>query len=407
MCPELDEIGAAANILCQPFPTADISTIEADPQEVFLRLAYMGGERDTRNRTCRNSGSSRPNFQCRIAEATEDEYLEVTRPNEHNFGVLDTRAFRETETGVTVSCSGDNCAARRGSGDQGGSYSGTMTVTCPGGANAGNCTPTNDIIGDWRHISGNRYEIHHRYITEIIPGRDGIEVVQEKSNLAEYITYCSNRMSPFGQEDTQIVASLMGALGTQTAGRVQMGLSFIPIVGDVASIVDAAATIEAMKTGYVRGENCVTGGNFRGGSLAGWHEETRWLAQYSLDVRIYENMEAIQTAPTTAYINFLETVNEAIFPVVDSYETYLALRTGLSLQETRDSLALINKIRNMPAVIAETSALLPAATLTDNIIVKMLNERKAEAQSRSRHTMPNFLAAVGLGPRRFDYRGAV
>ncbi|MCL2094725.1 hypothetical protein FWH13_01245 [Candidatus Saccharibacteria bacterium] len=425
MCPELDSIGAAGNILCQPFPVSDLNKIEIDPQVVFLKVAYMHGEPDYAQRRCRSAivgplgGRPEPNFRCRIVNTTREEFLAVTTEitdiehDDYNGGITDPRAFDELETGIRVNCSGGRCSANRAnsSGRRGGSYSGTFPVVCPSGQNGGDCVPEDeDLARGWSHMSGttNQYQIQHYYVTELITGSDQLELIQPGSRLEDYVRFCSNRPSPFGQDDGNIISLLQGVVnsdGTSTTrGSWVRWLGRIPIVNSFVTMWDEGSRIAAEQTGWVNGENCVAGGT-SGTGVVSWEAETGWYAQYSSDVRLYENMGSIETAPTVALLHHWEAVNSAKYDIVDSPEAILAMFAGIPLEESISSVALLNRMISTPMSGDDIAGLWPMVGEPIDARMDILEAREEALSKRDEDRMPNFLSVLGFNPWRFGYRG--
>ncbi|MCL2095043.1 hypothetical protein FWH13_02895 [Candidatus Saccharibacteria bacterium] len=295
-CPRLEEIGAVGNRICQPFVVSDSSTTPIDAYDLYRIMAWMHGEPDPENLSCRNAaGYGAPNFLCRMAEASEEEFLYVTeRRTEPVTGAefYDTRAFRADD----------------------GKY----------------------------------------YITELIPDRaGGLEQIGRGSRLGDYVTFCSNRSTFWGEVDNNILA-MQGGTGRRVLSTTGVALNWVPVVSDITSLASSAQDLALLDAGWATGQNCVVGDgtfttaegttrDFHGTGTLGWSRETRFLSQYLEDQRIFEGAGMISSSPSIAFIEEHDPWGWAN----DSYESFLAMISGLTPTEVAATMDMIDWVARM------------------------------------------------------------
>ena len=162
---------------------------------------------------------------------------------------------------------------------------------------------------------------------------DGDGKIKDGSNLAKYITYCGQRVSSYGLRDASILQMSSAA---ETATTV---MSFIPVVGDIAGIVDAGVSAANMK--WTTGEQCVA--TFDPEDSEGWENEYKYYQRYAENERLLENMNPGYKSTVTAYVEKYYDNN----PIDNSIEGTLARFSGLSKEEVADTLALINYLAHV------------------------------------------------------------
>lgn len=148
--------------------------------------------------------------------------------------------------------------------------------------------------------------------------------IKDDSNLAKYITYCNSRTSPFGVADAGILSSL------QTNNSVINALGYVPIIGDVVSILHATEDLSNLD--WATGKKCVNDGREE------WNNEFRYYQRYVEDQRLLEQMGAYEGSqnPVTAY----EERYEKTHPLDNSPSGYLARVTGMTKDDANLVIAL-------------------------------------------------------------------
>lgn len=156
--------------------------------------------------------------------------------------------------------------------------------------------------------------------------------IQNNSNLAKYITYCDGRESPFGVVDQNILSALQP---TSDLGAVGTILNSIPIVNDIASIVDSGADI--INLSWANGEKC---GNTDNNSSF-WNNEGKYYQRYVEDMRLLENMGAFEETGSRNPVVAYEDQYEAEHPIDNTYIGYLSRISGLTPENTETMLAFV------------------------------------------------------------------
>lgn len=148
--------------------------------------------------------------------------------------------------------------------------------------------------------------------------------IKDDSDLAKYITYCNSRTSPFGVADASILSSL------QVNNGIINTLSYVPVVGDVVSILHA--TEDLMNLDWATGAKCVNDGRDE------WNNKFRYYQRYVEDQRLLEQMGAYEDSqnPVTAY----EERYEAAHPLDNTPSGYIARISGMSKDDAELILAL-------------------------------------------------------------------
>ena len=182
---------------------------------------------------------------------------------------------------------------------------------------------------------------------------ENVKVVKD-SDLMKYITYCLDRVSPFGVVDQNIADSVDKS---QTGNFViDTVLGVMPIVGDIADIVSSASTLKNI--GYISGESCVAGNNLDEEEAASVDpdfatESPKWdkAKYYQLfvgDQSLAESMGIIEKSAVTVAMEEYYEEN----PLDESYEGQLARWSGLDKETVSDALDVIayyNYINNYDA----------------------------------------------------------
>ncbi len=139
------------------------------------------------------------------------------------------------------------------------------------------------------------------------------ETIKDNSELAKFINFCTNRESPFGVTDANILNSLQTDFGVV--------LNNVPILNDVVDLVNAAE--DASNQAWATGANCVNSSkNSR------WNSEFKYYQRYIEDTRILGQMGAYEDSknPVLAYQEKYETEH----PGDNSTTGILSRITGLS-----------------------------------------------------------------------------
>ena len=173
---------------------------------------------------------------------------------------------------------------------------------------------TNDSTTLEGHVSSDNFNYSDGKIVSI----------KEGSDLAKYIVYCGERVSPYGIRDSAIAERVSG--GGSTASIITQ---YIPGISDVKSIIEGFKVQDNVD--WISGRACAASeenGN--------WNEY-RWYQRFSENMRLVENMNPGYKSIVTA---FLEKDYEEN-PVDNSFEGVLARFSGMSREKVEDTLALI------------------------------------------------------------------
>lgn len=168
--------------------------------------------------------------------------------------------------------------------------------------------------------------------------------IKKGSNLANYVSYCSQRSSAFGVADSNIAgnfSSLDVDTGNSTANTVTNGvIGAIPVVGDVVDIVNN--TNQLHNSGWITGQSCVASDEElqAGGELLGvsWSENKDYQ-RFVEDQRYLESVDPDYESVVTAYLD--EYYEE--HPLDNSYEGVLARKTGMTKDEVVAYLEIIEE----------------------------------------------------------------
>lgn len=174
---------------------------------------------------------------------------------------------------------------------------------------------TNDSTTLEGHVSSDNFNYD---------GNGKITSIKEGSDLAKYIVYCGERVSPYGVRDSAIAERVSGGGGTSS-----IITQHIPLIGDAQALIEGFK--EQDNVDWISGRACAASeenGN--------WNEY-RWYQRFSENMRLVENMNPGYKSIVTA---FLENDYEEN-PVDNSFEGVLARFSGMSREKVEDTLALI------------------------------------------------------------------
>jgi len=181
---------------------------------------------------------------------------------------------------------------------------------------------------------------------ESIKIENGVEVIDEKSNLMKYIKYCSERESPFGMIDANILGEESSVTQNSTLRTV---VGSVPFLGEVVDGLEGVKQMRAL--GWATGANCVArddnaeeisgegavGGDENGVGVAikqwflkviNW-EEMRDYQRYVEDDRLMQSVDEDYNSPVLAALEKYEQEN----PVDNSLEGTLARKTGYTKEQ--------------------------------------------------------------------------
>ncbi|MBQ3468291.1 hypothetical protein IJN73_01805 [Candidatus Saccharibacteria bacterium] len=153
--------------------------------------------------------------------------------------------------------------------------------------------------------------------------KTGAEIINPKSDLAKYISYCAYRNSPFGHVDQNIMDAETSLIktGNETANStINQILGVIPIVGDFIQAVQGVSQIATL--GWSTGANCVARGTAvdtqidgmtvddvsQGPQTAGavsltsWNEFMKYAQSYVADDRYMETVDKDYVSPVQEYM---------------------------------------------------------------------------------------------------------
>lgn len=185
--------------------------------------------------------------------------------------------------------------------------------------------------------------------------------IQEGSNLAKYILLCSEKESPYGYADQNVISYIESVYSTGN-NIADSAIGAVPVLGD---IIDAASNYEVIDNfGYVTGATCVTnyrdngvtdedsGKYYEFGQTATWGENKQYQRFIENDRQAYIEGDIEQSAVD----NFLSRHYEE-HPLDNSFEGIIARRSGL----TKENVIGILNLLEVADFVAEykPSSLLP------------------------------------------------
>ena len=206
-----------------------------------------------------------------------------------------------------------------------------------------------------------------KYHSVIAPNLDANGNIIQGSELSKFIYACTERESPWGVLDANIMNALQTDFGT-------IGNSLY-LVEDVVDIINAAEDAENRAWGT--GENCVMSSNNKR-----WDSEFKYYQAYVEDMRILNELEGDRTSsnnPVLAYINEYD----AKHPADTSFEGRLASISGY----TKDDISFLLEFARYSSEIANRDY--------SNLFV--FGENSAEIIENSENSefeIPNILANI-------------
>lgn len=159
--------------------------------------------------------------------------------------------------------------------------------------------------------------------------------IKADSDLAKYITFCSNRFSSFGIADQNIINSLsswgnLNSDSTFVNTTVNSAIGSVPLVGDIIDFVDNKSVLDNI--GYVDGSACVAGnspedtGTELGSKDPDWNTTAKYYQRFIEDQSLLESMGVIEESAVARYLDeYYEN-----HPLDNSYEGILARYSGLT-----------------------------------------------------------------------------
>lgn len=201
------------------------------------------------------------------------------------------------------------------------------------------CNPY--MITDMSTIGNDPYDVVDRVKDKNLDDNGNIK---KGSNLANYISYCSQRSSAFGVADSNIAGNFSSAdvdTGNSTGNTVVNGaIGAIPIAGDVVDLVNNLNQLH--NSGWITGQSCVASDEElqAGGELLGvsWSENKDYQ-RFVEDQRYLESVDPSYESVVTAYLNEYYEEN----PLDNTYEGVLARKTGMTKDEVVAYLEIIEE----------------------------------------------------------------
>ena len=190
------------------------------------------------------------------------------------------------------------------------------------------------------------------------------KTIKDDSELAKFINFCSNRESPWGVTDANILNAL------QTDGGIILNNTIF--INDIIDIINAAEDIGNKK--WATGENCLNSS-----SNPRWENEFKYYQRYIEDMRILNTMDEDAENPVLAY---LEAYDEK-HPVDNSFEGTLARISGL----TKYDVAFLLEMTEYSTWLAQYN---PSTRISFTGTPAPLEDVKIEDQQST----PNFLATL-------------
>ena len=160
---------------------------------------------------------------------------------------------------------------------------------------------------------------------------DGNETIKRDSNLYKYINFCTERNSPYGAVDANILNQLdFLNTGSQVGDAV---VNSIPIIGDIADAIQSSETVLNLEWGT--GAICVNSS-----SNSTWNTEFKYYQRYIEDNRILDQMGAFEGSknPVTAAKEDFE----ELFPIDNSEAGYISRIAGITKDDAEVILAIAN-----------------------------------------------------------------
>lgn len=151
--------------------------------------------------------------------------------------------------------------------------------------------------------------------------------IKDNTSLTNYITYCGQRTSSFGIVDANIAKEIVS--GGSSVGKTI--LSFIPIVSDAVSVVEAANKEKNLP--WTTGSACVAS------ETNEYWRENQIHQRFVEDQRLYADISGqTKDNPVVAYLN--DYYDE--HPLDNSYEGILARYSGMTKDDVIATLELID-----------------------------------------------------------------
>jgi len=155
-----------------------------------------------------------------------------------------------------------------------------------------------------------------------------VKKLETSDSLYSYINYCTERSSPFGVVDANILGSMNPtSIDNSTASSI---VGAIPLVGDVIDLIESEQTVANLD--WATGKKCVSDTE----EDSWWNTTGKYYQRYIEDSRILEQMGAIETNPVTvAKEEFLKD-----HPLDNSDAGYLSRIAGITKDDAETVLAL-------------------------------------------------------------------
>ena len=182
---------------------------------------------------------------------------------------------------------------------------------------------------DWVDSNGDGLVQCSEYVVRV--DEEENPVIDLDSNLGKYIVYCGQRDTQFGVADSNIAAAMKMTTGSSTADSILgAGLGAIPVIGDLADVVDVAQDIN--NAPWISGSACVASEE---NDLWG---ENKYYQRYTEDQRLMEEMGLIKKSSVTTALEEYYEEN----PLDNSYEGVLARMSGLTKEDVIATLDLVD-----------------------------------------------------------------
>jgi len=180
---------------------------------------------------------------------------------------------------------------------------------------------------------------------------DGAPKINNKSKLAKYLIFCSQRQSPWGITDQNIATKVapldssnyIDNVGVSAATDTVVGM--IPVVGDIVDVVNNEKKVKNM--GWITGQSCVTNNSNSeavGGEAVTWDEAKKYQ-RFIEDQRLAEQMGLVKESAVTEFLTEYYEEN----PIDTSFEGTLARYSGL----TKDNVIALLDYVEVQSFIAE------------------------------------------------------
>ena len=131
--------------------------------------------------------------------------------------------------------------------------------------------------------------------------------IKDNSELAKFINFCSNRQSPWGVQDANILNAL------QTDGGIIV--NNMPVVGDIIDVINAVE--DQANIDWATGKNCINSAD-----NPRWDNEFKYYQLYVQDMRILDTMKGQDSADPSNNLLTAQDLTSSNFLAKNQTTTY-------------------------------------------------------------------------------------